>query len=354
MSVSPEMLDRCATDAKGPVAIHLREELLPVEGRRAAFYPPTFASDEKYNIDTLHDGTKVALVDSVGSHANRIEPIFLDDDFRDLVPQIVISYGDDKKGTAGTVSLLEAGHRLGDAVIRSTELAAEARAAFLALDKGDAEPIARLAPTSLVFGAWDSRDTGVKVPRIVQGVVRAWDVSRLTRSAQFVPALDYVSLGLIQSEEELKEKDKKSLAERGFIHVPATGDHGGIIADGPIVRDVTVNLVALRRLGGPRRDEVRRYVLGLALVAASQPMDPFLRQGCLLVPDQETPAVWTLVERSGQRTEVKLDPIETVAWARQQAEAFRVGEGRTVRFDEKRAKADMGKGKSKGKSKGDE
>ena len=42
------------------------------------FFPPTYA-DVGYNIDSLSDGTKVATVDSVGSQANRIEPIFGND-----------------------------------------------------------------------------------------------------------------------------------------------------------------------------------------------------------------------------------------------------------------------------------
>jgi CRISPR-associated protein Csb1 len=62
-------------DPKGPVALVLREHLAPVEGENAVFFPPTYA-DIGYNIDTLSDGTKVATVDSVGSQANRMEPIF--------------------------------------------------------------------------------------------------------------------------------------------------------------------------------------------------------------------------------------------------------------------------------------
>jgi hypothetical protein len=48
---------------------------------------------------------------------------------------------------------------------------------------------------------------------------------------------------------------------------------------------VTVNLVALRQLGGDDGEALRAYVLGLALVAAAEPQDGFLRQGCLLTPD---------------------------------------------------------------------
>ncbi len=347
LSVSDDLLERCANDHTGPVALHLRQELLPVEGRGAVFYPPTFASNEKYNIDTLADGTRVALVDSVGSQANRMEPLFKQGGFRELVPQIDVAYGEEKKGTAGVVSLLEAGHRLGDALIRCTELADEARDAFVKLKDGDAEPMAKLAPTSLVFGAWDSRDTGVKVPRILQSVIRAWGVSRLRRSAQFVPALDYAALGIIEDEEKLKKDEKDQLAQRGFLHVPAAEEPGGIVAEGPIVRDVTVNLVALRRLGGSRGAEVRRYLLGLALVAATQPLDPFLRQGCLLVPDAERPASWELVERTGERSNVALNAEVALAWAKRMAQAFGVGRARTVSFDAKRAKADMVKGKKK-------
>lgn len=335
-------LERCANDRSGPVALHLRAELLPVEGRGAPFFPATFAMDTKYNIDTLADGTDVALVDSVGSQANRMEPVFLEPELAPLVPQITITYGDAAKSTDGTVSLLEAGHRLGDAIVRSTALAAEARAAFVAAGRGDAGPLARLAPTSLVFGAWDSRDTGVKLPRLVQGTIRAWDVSRLTRSAQYTPTIDYQDLGLV--DDKLTTKKEKGLAERGFLHVPSTGDHGGIVARGPIVRDVTVNLVALRRLDADDGPALRRYVLGLALVAATTPMDPFLRQGCLLVPDADTPATWTRVSRTGQREPIAVDVDELAAWARAQATAWGVAAPRTVAFDAKLAKADMKKG----------
>lgn len=349
-SLSPDLLERCANDRGGPVALHLRQELLPVEGRGAPFFPATFATNEKYNIDTLADGTKVALVDSVGSQANRMEPLFLEEAFRDLVPQIDIAYGDAAKGTAGSVSILEAGHRLGDAVIRSTELAAEAHAAFVALGRNDPEPMAKLAPTSLVFGAWDSRDTGVKAPRLVQGVVRAWDVSRLSRSAQFVPALDYQHLGIVADDADLKATEKKGYAERGFLHVPATGEHGGVVAQGPIRRDVTVNLVALRRLGGAAHSALRRYLLGLALVAATEPLDPFLRQGCLLVPDTDTPGCWTLVERDGTRSEASVQRGAIGAWAQTQARGFGVAAPRQLTFDPKRAAADMKMGvKGKGK-----
>src|SRR5438105_10475624 len=122
--VTNEMIHAWADEEKGPVALHSRQTLLPVEGEGAVIFPPTYA-DIGYNIDVLPDGTKVATIDSVGSQANHMEPIFITEPYSKLVPQVDITYGDGRK-----MSLLDAGHRLGDAIIRCTELREEAQEAF--------------------------------------------------------------------------------------------------------------------------------------------------------------------------------------------------------------------------------
>jgi CRISPR-associated protein Csb1 len=190
-------INKWADDPQGAVALHLKQKLLPVEGEGGVIFPPTYA-DIGYNINELSDGTKVVTIDSVGSQANRMEPIFKRAPYAALVPQIEIEYGNEK-----IISILEAGHRLGDAIVRSTDLRERAEKAFrLLLDAGDASEIAKLAPTSLVFGVWDSRDTQAKLPRIVQAVVRAWDVDELKRSAQYNPALDYAALDVFSEEDK--------------------------------------------------------------------------------------------------------------------------------------------------------
>lgn len=331
-------------DPKGPVALVLKEHLMPVEGEDAVFFPPTYA-DVGYNIDTLSDGTKVATIDSVGSQANRMEPLFAGEDaeLRRLVPQVNIDIGNGE-----SVSLLEAGHRLGDAIVRSSTLKAEAQEAFTEfLRSGDATKIARLAPTSLVFGVWDSRDTQAKLPRIVQSVIRAWNVDPITRSAQYVPAIDYARLEVFsEAEKEKSEGNAKSpLAQRGFVAVPATGAHGGVVARGPIVRDVTVNLVALRRLSATTPEDtakLRRYILGLCLVAATEPLDGFLRQGCLLVPKPEQAVGWEEVARTGARTKLPLDNAQARSLATKWANEYGVaGQEHVARFGKEFAKADL-------------
>lgn len=349
--LTDDQFDALADDHDGAVALHLRQPLAPVEGHGSVIFPPTYADsplnqrDFGYNIDELADGTRIAIVDSVGSQANRMEPLFLpaktgeaENPRAALVPHIEVTYGEGK-----SVSILEAGHRLGDALIRSTELKDTARTAFLAfLDRNDVAPLAKLAPTSLVFGVWDSRDTQAKLPRIVQSTIRAEDVQVLTRSAQYDPALDYAEIEVFsEADRERQQGDPKSpLAKRGFVHVPAVKTHGGIVARGPILRSVTVNLIALRRLEGVNGQAMRRYLLGLALVAATAPMDGFLRAGCLLTLDPDDPGGWHSVARSGERVAVGLNEDPALRYARRAADAFGVGDSRRVTFDKKLAVQD--------------
>jgi len=349
-----DLINGWANDPAGPVALHLKQKLVPVEGKGGVVFPPTYAGTRdgegpRYNTDVLADGTKVVTIDSVGSQANRMEPIFKRDPFAALVPQIEITYGN-----ATSVSLLDIGHRLGDALVRNSALKAAAQQAFEDFRiRGDAAAIGKLAPTSLVFGAWDSRGEGAKVPRIVQSVIRAWDAQELKRSAQYGPPVDYSALDIFSDEDKAKAEGntKSPLAQRGFVHVPAGEAPGGIIARGDIFRDVTVNLIALRRLNEGRADgpPLRRYILGLSLIAATEPQDGFLRQGCLLVPDCDTPATWTLVGRLGDRKPVAIDPDIVRAFARDAAGMFGVASKRSAAFDPKLAKEDL-TDKKKGKS----
>jgi CRISPR-associated protein Csb1 len=337
LKLTVDIINSWADDKDGPVALHLKQELIPVEGEGAVIFPPTYA-EIGYNIDELSDGTKVAIIDSVGSEANRIEPLFKEDPLKSLVPQIDISYGN-----ARSISIFDAGHRLGDAIIRCTELKDDARKAFEALQTAnDAEPIAKLAPTSLVFGVWDSRDTHVKLPRIVQSVIRAWNVEVLTRSAQYNPPLDYSALEIFSEEEKKKQEinPKSPLAKRGFVHVPAVRTHGGIIARGDIERSVTVNLIALRRLGGSNAEALRRYVLGLSLVAAAEPVEAFLRAGCMITPKPGSESIWTKVARDGTRSAIALSSQVARDYASAAAQAFGVGPSKRVDFRKDFASAD--------------
>lgn len=337
----------------GPAALVIREHLMPVEGADGVLFPATFAEGEGfpggYNIDGDPKGINICLIDSVGSQANRIEPLFMQDKYKSLVPQVVVKAGERK------VNLLEAAHRAGDAIVRCSDLQDRLQAAFKALLKGDAEPLAKIAPTSLVFGVWDSRETQAKLPRLVASTIRAFNVSKLTRSAQYVPATKYVDEGLLEEPSDKVTKD--IYAKRGFVDVPATGSHGGVIAHGGVRRDATLGLAALRGLHAKDEEKtlaLRRYILGLSLTAFTYSIPPYLRQGCLLVPDPDKPREFTEVQANGVRKPISIahdNALDNALdYAIAAARAFGVGEGKVVEFDRDRAKKDVTKEKkTKGK-----
>lgn len=330
----------------GPAALVIREHLMPVEGTDGVLFPATFAAGDGfrggYNIDEK-DGKNVCLIDSVGSQANRIEPLFLRAKYQHLVPQIVIRAGEHE------VNILEAGHRAGDALVRCSELQKELQDVFKAVLAGDVGPLAMVAPTSLVFGVWDSRDTQAKLPRLVSSTVRAFDVQKLTRGAVYVPPVDYAGMDVFSEEEKSKAEgnNKSPLAQRGFVHNPASGSHGGVIAQGGIRRDATLGLAAIRLLHAGKDEQktlaLRRYILGLSLVAFTAPIESYLRQGCMLVLDPEKSREFVEVFANGTRLSCVITPDAAFAFATVAAEAFGVGKSRTVAFEKAKAKADVKK-----------
>jgi CRISPR-associated protein Csb1 len=347
MSTWNELADRMLS-ADGAAALVCRQWLMPAEGRDAVIFPPTFAAPEGggkggYNVDEVRDGndpnkvTRIAIIDTVGSQANRMEPLFkrengADTDYSRLVPQIEIKAGNK------TVNLLDAGHRAADAIVRYSTLASKLKEAFDTYqESGDATLLAKIAPTSIVFGAWDSRDTQAKLPRLVAATIRAYDVAELKRSAQYNPPIDYIRLGLIEGADDKKVLDAAS--ELGFRHAPASGTHGGVIVRGEIRREAILSLVGLRAVGpkGAAGAALRRYILSLALVAMIHEREHNLRQGCLLVNDPEKKPVWELVAHDGSRTPFAPDGNAAIAFAREAAQVFGVGESRTMEFDAKAA-----------------
>jgi CRISPR-associated protein Csb1 len=350
-TLTADMINSWADDPNGPVALHLKQKLLPVEGEGAVIFPPTYA-DIGYNIDTLSDGTKVCTIDSVGSQANRMEPIFKRAHFANLVPQINIEITIKPKDSDPykvTRSLLEVAHRSADATVYATPtLGPEVKKAFHALrTTNDAGPLCRLAPTSLLFGVWDSRGgSGERRPRIVRSIIRGWDVETLHSAAQFGSirkTLDEEQWGELEKEAKAK---KRKLSDVGLDDAPSTFRRlkgaasanipeykngsvnpdrrvlGGVLARGGIERDLTINLVALRRLDGENDIEtrdIRRYVLSLALIVATSDFELYLREGCHLrfAGDDK----WRVVPLRGDPVSIDLGSPEAAQVVQEYAEA---------------------------------
>ena len=352
--------DDLLSDA-GPAAIVLKQWLKPVGGD--VFFPPTYANPSQrkgdppvYNIDRFEDARhSVCVIDSIPSQGNRMEPAIGRVTNKagkriKLVPNVVVKAIVD--GEEKEVNLLEAGHRAADAVIQLSSLREEITKAIKAYKAGDSTPLAKLAPTSLVFGMWDSRESGVKVPRLLNSIIRAYDVLEHRRSSQFNAALDYEAAGVVPG------KGDKKLSEVGMDGAPATFQHGGIEARGGVCRDASLNLCTLRDIGSTDKDKtiaLQRYILGLSLVALTyfDGKTLNLRQGCQFVAIPDKPMTRTRISADGSEATVDLDRDSALAYAEAAANAFVVGDDRDdATFDPGLARAALKKTrKDEGESK---
>ena len=151
-------------------------------------------------------------------------------------------------------------------------------------------------------------------------------------------AAQFNSIWKSLSEEQKAELEKEAkakkirLSEKGFADAPATFRKvsqsaakqmpkfrdgapnperrvlGGIVTKDEIERDITVNLVALRNIHGAtqeRTQEIRRYLLALALLTATADIELFLREGCnLRFTDKDDR--WLAVPRRGEPMPIDL------------------------------------------------
>lgn len=280
-------------------AIVIREPLISVEGADGVIFPATYAAAEDkkvfpggYNIDPPDGDKNVCLVDSVGSQANRIEPLFAKLGYAALVPQIVIEAGEK------SVNILEAGHRAGDAIVRCKPLQNRFRTPSNPSSRATRSTWRRLRPLRL------SLASGTHVIRRPS----SHDWSHRPSAHSTFNAL---------------------LARRSSTPPPTTSD-----SDCSRTRSI-------RNSGMPTPNAASFYILGLSLVVVTAPAQTYLRQRCNLVPDIDHPRTITLVNADGTRSELTIKHADALTFAKLAAEAFGVGESKTVKFDPNLAKKDI-------------
>ena len=317
----PVSLSQLVSDS-GIVALTFRQELQAVDGPDIPIFPPTYPTpkdgwkhkfDTPYTVNETTDGVRVCDLDSVQSQANRMEAVFTTD-LADVVPQLAV-----QAGTRPPVPLTELPHRIVDAAIRATDLSDDIRSWMEAADSGDPEPLARVAPTSFVYGVWDSRDTQVRLPRVIRSEIRAYDVSVFTRSKLYSGAFPRESLGIDEKVWGKKTGGKMAAAEVGFGPAPSINAHGGILVHGKIVHSASVLLNVLRKYRtADGSDLLPTYLLGLALGGLLlSARDYTLRSGCILVPAGA--AEWQSVETTGERTPVGISESAVIEQLREVA-----------------------------------
>ncbi len=343
-------------DAVAGEAVALRSimSLQPADGAGGKVFPPTYAvannAPHRYAVEERQIGDRVVstvLLDSVASQANRAELALLEgweaDELHFPVPFVDFS-GEADVSDIGRLTVLEAPHRLADAIFRDSLLDGTL---FRLSDIGraitDAQPrnataMFKYAPTALLFGQWDS--TGPKgglgakfqrayVSEIVgdvavlgKGVSSRIDPLQIERaSAVLWEHKDSDQLWTLDPDEAemddkgrpkpFKKDGRPSVALHGNI-TPSfnTNAEGNVINGGVTISSArqtsVLSLAALRRLkfadaGSEATLAARTAVaaLGIAAVAYSYEMDFDLRSRCLLIPEH-APSV-ELVRRDGSK-----------------------------------------------------
>ncbi len=360
-----KLRDAVAGDA---VALRSITNLQPADGEGGKVFPPTYAvassAEHKYAIEERQVGDRVVttvLLDSVASQANRAELALLEGwEARELrFPVAFVDFsGETGVADIGRLTVLEAPHRLADAIFRDSLFDGTL---FRLSDMGravtDAQPrnataMFRYAPTALLFGQWDSTGPkgglGAKFQRAFVSEIVGLDAKIGTKVASRIDPLqverdaavvyehaDPEQRWTLDKDEALLEKGKPKTA--GSDGRPSRINHGNIVpsidalAGGVTIssaRQTTVmSLAALRRLkfAGESRDAAvaaRTAVaaLGVAAIAYGYEMDFDLRSRCLLIPEH-APSV-EFVGRDGSDPEiVAIDRDSSAALVEQAANA---------------------------------
>ena len=339
--------------AGGAVALRSIMQLQPADGPGGKIFPPTYAvtAENKYAIEERQVGDRVVtavLLDSVASQANRAELALLEgweaDELRFPVPYVDFT-GEPELDDLGRITVLEAPHRLADAIFRDSLLGgtlfrlSEIGRKITDAGPGNATDLFRYAPTALLFGQWDSTGPkgglGSKFQRAYVSEIVGLDAKVGVKVSSRIDPLqieklppekvaynheDPAHVWTFDPMEAKKAKgDTPEPATRGSgsgtAGQPSKINHGNIApsidsqSGGVTIsaaRQTTVlSLAALRRLrfaGHSREAQVAARTavaaLGVAAVVYGYEADHDLRSRCLLIP--EHPPALELVGRDGQ------------------------------------------------------
>ena len=329
--------------AGGEVALRSIMRLQPADGSGGKVFPPTYAvvAENKYAVEERQVGDRVVttvLLDSVASQANRAELALLEGwEAKELsfpVPYVDFT-GEPGVEDLGRVTVLEAPHRLADAIFRDSLLGgtlfrlSDIGRAITEARPGNATDLFRYAPTALLFGQWDSTGPkgglGSKFQRAYVSEIVGLDAQigrkvgsridplQIERDAAVVyEHADPQQRWTLDPAEAAQEKGKSKLA--GGDGRPSEINHGNIAplidsqAGGVTISEArqtaVLSLAALRRLrfaGESREAEVAARTavaaLGVAAIAYGYEADHDLRSRCLLIPQH--PPVIEMVGRDG-------------------------------------------------------
>lgn len=314
----------------GAVALRSIMRLQPVDGPGGKVFPPTYAvmAEHKYAVEERQVGDRVVntvLLDSVASQANRAELALLEGweigDLKFPVPYVDFT-GEPDLNDLGRITVLEAPHRLADAIFRDSLLdgtlfrLSEVGQEITDARPGNATALFQYAPTALLFGQWDSTGPkgglGSKFQRAYVSEIVGLDAKVGRKVGSRIDPLQIEKDAAVVYEHKDsqqrwtldpaeaavdKKKPKKigdgrpSEINHGNI-APSIDSQSGGVTISEARQTTVISFPALRRLRftGQSRDAetaARTAVaaLGVVAIAYGYEADHNLRSRCLLIPE---------------------------------------------------------------------
>lgn len=335
-------------------ALRRRQRLQPAGGPGDKLFPPTYPGDngpihvfERRQIDGVE--RVCVLIDSVQSQANRLEEALLAAAEADQIrlPRLTVDFPGAGLNSVGPISVLEAPHRIFDAILRDSTLDgqpfrdSDLGQALRQATPADATAILRAAPSALLFGAWNSTGEGgglgAKFARaIVSEVIgvdvpveevadrRTGEISLRTAGRRTGSRID--PLGIPRSIEIYKKEgnwglDEKELGKGAKKVRPSEINHGNIapsvdqlgVTCAYALQTQVLTFAGLRRLrfgtDEARNLAARTYLAALGIVAMIEGnrQGMALRSRCDLVCESGL-APLELVAFDGNIRQIELDP----------------------------------------------
>lgn len=316
-------------------------ELQPAGGEGDKVFPPTYMIGNeggKYATEKRRLNGEIVdcvLLDSVQSQANRMEMALLEAWRQNAItmPMVEVDFSQSVAAEVGSITSLEAPHRVADAILRDSLLDgkrfrdSELGKRLNQVSNRNALALFELCPPALIFGMWDSTGprggSGAKFARaLVSEIIGIGTVSGVKTSSRIDPLQIMKDAGPVYKIEggdwilDPKKAGVKNVSE-GLR--PSEVNHGNIpptIADGGVtlqkaLQTTVLSLPALRRIyfaPGSNDRAVSTNVaartvlaaLGLcaATLASEQGYD--LRSRCQLVPTAAF--AWELLGKPGEAT----------------------------------------------------
>lgn len=241
-------------------ALRCRRRLQPAGGPGDKVFPPTYEGGKYATEERVIDGARLpcVLLDSVQSQANRIELALLEAcrTRRVQVPLVEVDFASQGLPEVGTITSLEAPHRLADAILRDCTLNGQQFRNSAAGDILNTATIANatgllgLCPTALLLGVWDSTGPrgglGTKFQRALVSEIAAVDAQKGAKVSSRIDPFN-ISSGIVllnaampsdcewTLDPDKAEKDKAGkpvLFDRGRgegkAGSPAKANHGNI------------------------------------------------------------------------------------------------------------------------------